>query len=228
MAFGPRSSPLKLVDDPYHSPEGDVLEFKLTYEGKLFGANGKDTRAGHKHDIRRVFHPQLKRLWKMMPQLSEPFDFTPFPFIMASTPGPSIPYEEHLANRFACGPYRLVPLVVDNMGLLCSIDILLLRADKSGGIIKSGDIDNRLKTVFDSLRIPQDTNELAGNSPSEDENPLFCLLQDDRLISHVSVSSDVILQPLFGATAIDPNDVRLIMTVIIRPTMQSWGAMKFL
>jgi len=229
MAFGPRASPVKFVDDPYHSPEGDILEFKLTYEGKLFGANSKDPKVKHKHDIRRAFHPQLKRLWKLTPQLSEPFDFVQFPLIMASAPsGPSIPYEEQLAKRFGCGPYQLVPLIVEGTGLLCSLDILLLRPDKPGAIIRSGDIDNRLKTLFDSLRIPQDTNELAGDPPSKDENPLFCLLQDDRLITHVAVSSDVILQPIHGATMIDPNDVRLIITVKIRPTTSTWGGMKFL
>lgn len=88
---------------------GGRLEFKLTYEGRLYGSNSKgDTRAAHKHEIRRVFHPQLKRLWKLTPQLSEPFDFVPFPLIMASAPGPTVPYEVQLANRFSCGPFQLV------------------------------------------------------------------------------------------------------------------------
>lgn len=51
-----------------------------------------------------------------------------------------------------------------------------------------GDIDNRLKTLFDALRLPNQTNELVGyDNPAPDENPFFCLLEDDSLITHVSV-----------------------------------------
>jgi hypothetical protein len=43
------------------------------------------------------------------------------------------------------------------------------------------------------------------------QNPFFCLLQDDSLINHISVATDLLL----GAS--DPNEVHLIITVNIWP-----------
>ena len=40
------------------------MELKLTYDGLLLVASGSNTRAQHKHDIRRAFHPQLRRFWQ--------------------------------------------------------------------------------------------------------------------------------------------------------------------
>jgi hypothetical protein len=37
------------------------------------------------------------------------------------------------------------------------LNILFLRADIPGKVVQSGDIDNRLKTLFDALRMPQPT-----------------------------------------------------------------------
>ena len=55
-----RTGPIVLLDDPYNDPdEGERLEFRLTYEGLLLGASRTDTRAQHKHEIRKAFHPQL-------------------------------------------------------------------------------------------------------------------------------------------------------------------------
>jgi 1,2-phenylacetyl-CoA epoxidase catalytic subunit len=52
--------------------------FRLTYEGILLGASRQDTRARHKHEIRRKFHPQLRQLWqathlKEMPEFTASF-----------------------------------------------------------------------------------------------------------------------------------------------------------
>ena len=55
---------LKSTDSDYF-PEASDVEFRLTYEGEL-KSNG---RAPHKHEIRRVFHAQLKALWDMHPYL---------------------------------------------------------------------------------------------------------------------------------------------------------------
>ena len=110
-----------------------------------------------------------------------------------------------------------MPLVTKDLGLTCAIEILFLRPDPPGSLISSGDIDNRLKTVFDALRIPAGPPELGGHSPAEDENPLYCLLEDDRLISRVSVETDVLLQPTSPAHTDDPNDARLLIAVKLKP-----------
>jgi hypothetical protein len=43
--------------------KGSDMEFRLVYEGPL-KANG---RVAHKHEIRKVLHPQLKELWEHPP-----------------------------------------------------------------------------------------------------------------------------------------------------------------
>jgi hypothetical protein len=40
-------------------------------------------------------------------------------------------------------------------------------------IHSGGDIDNRLKVLFDALRIPTDCSELAGVIKEADEDPYF-------------------------------------------------------
>lgn len=44
------------------------MRFRLIYKGKLYGPQ-KDGRAAHKHSIRKIFHPQLRRLWALNEQL---------------------------------------------------------------------------------------------------------------------------------------------------------------
>jgi hypothetical protein len=73
----------------------------------------------------------------------------------------------------------------------------MLRPEPPGAIItQAGDIDNRLKTLFDALRYPKKMDELPkGATPDESEKPFFCLLEDDILITGVSVRTDVLLEP---------------------------------
>jgi hypothetical protein len=85
-----------------------------------------------------------------------------------------------------------------------------------GSVLQSGDIDNRLKTLFDAFRLPHSVDELGGNlEPQADEDPFFCLLEDDKLITHVAVETDVLFQPT--GDRFDPNDSRLVISVKIRP-----------
>ena len=85
------------------------------------------------------------------------------------------------------------------------------------GVSSSGDIDNRLKTFFDALRLPKNATELGDYAvPLDDETPFFCLPEDDSLITRVSVETDLLLDPP-KAEPVDIHQVRLIVTVNIRP-----------
>ena len=97
-------------------------------------------------------------------------------------------------------------------------------------IIKSGDIDNRLKTLFDALRVPTKATELPTGSPgSDDDIPMYCLLEDDGLIARVAVETDLLLQPTSAQYASDPNDARLIISVKLKPADgSSYASMPFL
>jgi len=94
----------------------------------------------------------------------------------------------------------------------CALDILFLRREGPGSLIRSGgDIDNRLKVLFDALRMPQTCDEVCGDSPTPDEDPFFCLLEDDKLISKVAVETNWLLTPLADNEHI--NDVHLVIRV---------------
>jgi hypothetical protein len=197
------------------------MRFHLTYEGELLGANNNNTRAKHKHEIRKTFHHQLKRLWASTWLNGMNYgSWGP-----GQTIDPRTPLDQALGTEYQLDNYRFVPLVLAKFSLLCSIDILFLRSDIPGQIIGSGDIDNRLKTLFDALRMPANTGELGGClQPDADESPLFyCLLQDDKLISHVSVNTDMLLQPVNG----NVNDARLVLDVKISPYRVSYANLGF-
>jgi hypothetical protein len=210
----PRPTPNRfyLAFDPEFDPEECKMKFRLSYDGRLEG----DGSAKHKHDIRKAFHPQLKRLWEIDPNLSAIADN-------------GIPRHVALADQYTRLGYRFVPLATTHMSLIAAIDVLFLRPDAPGSVIKSGDIDHRLKTLFDALRMPDYIAELGGYLvPEADEDPFFVLLQDDKLISHVSVETDVLLEPTPSANGkFLTNDARLIITVTLRPYMVAIGNVHF-
>ncbi|RVD55695.1 hypothetical protein EN828_27075 [Mesorhizobium sp. M2D.F.Ca.ET.185.01.1.1] len=178
----------------------------------MFAQNNKNSpaqrgaRAKHKHEIRKRFHPQLKRLWSITRNLDQrladgELDTT---------------YREELANKFSRDGYRFCPLVTNALGVLCSLSVLFLRADEPGALIQSGDIDNRLKTLFDALCMPKDLAQLGGYTmPDAGEDPFYCLLEDDRLINNLAIETDTLLEPL--GDSFDVNDARLIISVRVWP-----------
>jgi hypothetical protein len=211
-----------LKDDPCIDWGGGAMEFRLTYEGPLRTSGN----ANHKHEIRRTIHPQLKRLWSITSHLKDMVD--PLPTSPFSGEG-TTPRAAALAKRFARNQYHFVPLVTRDLKLLCGLEILFLRPDAPGSLIHSGDIDNRLKTLFDALRMPRDASELGDfQMPSPDEDPFYCLLEDDCLITKISVQTDILLQPTGAMPQPDPSDARLVITVILRPHEGSWGNIDFL
>ena len=112
-----------------------------------------------------------------------------------------------------------IPLVRKSLDLTCSLDILFLRQEDPGSLIlQGGDLDGRIKTLFDALRMP--TSEVAARYPQA-QNPTYCLLESDTLISAFEVDTDRLLIPETS----HPNEVLLVIEVglnIMR--MGSWNA----
>ncbi len=175
------------------------MNFTLTYDGKL-KANGS---AKHKQEVRRIFHRQLLELWKgsLFNELKSP--------------------SETLTTSI--GKYRFFPLVVAGRNEVAELNILMLRPGIGPGYIvgQGGDIDNRLKTLFDSLRMPKDTIEIPPKDQlGDNEDPFFCLLEDDILITNLSVTTDRLLEPC------DSNShVKLIIRVQIKKVPMIGGNM---
>ncbi len=147
------------------------MQFTLFYKGPL-KSNGSSK---DKHALRRSFHPQLKELWNQEP-LCHFRDW-----YNASTP----------VNGF-----NFVPLVREDLHLVAQLHITLLRPERPGSIITSGgDIDNRLKTLLDSLKVPEHGALPTDAKPTSDEDPFFCLLEDDNLIADLRIATTQLLDP---------------------------------
>jgi len=78
-------------------------------------------------------------------------------------------------------------------------------------------LDNRVKTLIDALRMPKGANELKGNeTPACGEDPFFCLLEDDDLVTSLSVESDMLLDaPIAGDGG--EGRVKLVISVELKP-----------
>jgi len=196
------------------------MEFRLTYEGPLLASNtgardNKTARKAYKHGVRQQFHKQLKRIFEISPLLTtgKPSGAGLHGYTQTELPKYD---KEAIAKKHQLYGFTFLPLVISDLKLSCWLDILYLRRQAPGNLWKFGDIDNRLKTLFDCLQVP-DANqgyELLQQQP--DELPYFyCLLENDNLISKVTVETDFLLQDL--ATPRDENDARLIVTIRLRP-----------
>ena len=204
------------------------MEFRLTYQGPLRSTQRDATgdqkcpRSQHKHDIRKYFHPQLKRLWEVTPFLKTGERSGPGVWLLEGSQQHDY-HPDSLAKKFALYGFNFVPLVTQDLNLICGLEILFLRPGNPGSLLKSGDIDNRLKTLFDAMRPPEAQENYSARIPAQDEQPFYCLLEDDNLITKVSVETDQLLQ----VESTDDNEARLVITVRLRPYELHLGNMQF-
>ena len=213
------------------------MKFRLTYEGELRPTQRdpvggqQNPLASHKHTVRRVFHKQLKHLWDTDKFLSsyrispknpniggEPDAAADSMYAMWAPEDSELqPLVDVVAARHNQFGYQFVPLVTGYFHLLCSIHVLFLRHDIPGSAIQAGDIDNRIKTLIDALRLPNNQTELVNSDvkPKRGETPFFCLLEDDSLVSGFSVETDTLLNP--PRQSVGGRDVKIVVTVELRP-----------
>ena len=220
-------------DDPWARIEDAAfMEFRLTYAGPLYStANDSETKAvkrsDHKHDLRMAFQPQLKRLWEVTPFLKRGHSAGPMDAEIGEWVDGKVLHHtpQELAKRFNMFTWNFVPLVTSGMDLMCAIDVLFLRPGVPGGVLHQGDIDGRLKTLVDALSIPDANQGYQDRKWSSGSNPLYVLLEDDRLVTKVSVETDQMLE--FVSPKRDMHEVRLVITVRIRPYEIHAGNMAF-
>jgi len=170
------------------------LRFRLSYRGSL----ASNCIAAQKWALRKAFHPQLYAIWRQEPL----HDYQKY-----RDPA-YLPSDCYLReNR---GGFTFLPLISERIFTLAELDILMLRPGTPGSIaVGGGDIDNRLKTLFDSLQPPHPTDSYQ--SAWDASTPLSCLLQDDKLITRVNVETDRLLD---GGE--NSNEVLLVVAVHIR------------
>ncbi|MBR4475159.1 MAG: hypothetical protein IKP05_00555 [Alphaproteobacteria bacterium] len=176
------------------------MKFKLLYFGDIL-VNPKK-RAQHISDIRMQFHPQLKKLIE-----HSPWDkLTQF---MMPNPTKSPIITRHI------GGIDWNPIITPSLKLIAELDIQMLHPEIVG--VSRSDIDNRIKTLFDGLRCPQNEHEIGENTP-RDIGPIYTLLDDDHLITKISVNTSHLLDTsLFsGDFPKTPDSVFMMIDVNVR------------
>jgi hypothetical protein len=159
------------------------VQFRLTYRGELRGRGS--ARPQHINALRLHFHRQLKRLWDVPPLNAKVY--------RRWLERQRIEDEYGVLERR--GDHRFVSIVSAGNDLLCSLHVTFLRPSSPGDLVHGGDLDNRLKTLLDALRIPDVSLVPAGWTPSDEETPLHCLMSDDNLLTGIAIESDRLLEP---------------------------------
>ncbi|MEX1154418.1 hypothetical protein [Parvibaculum sp.] len=158
------------------------MKFRLVYDGKLKGGQSKD--AAHIHEIRKEFHRQLGVLWMTEPLKS-------FVDGIADLGVMEVPSEFEV---LASGGVKFLPIAQAKNHLLAELKILLLRPAPAGALLQhGGDIDNRIKTLIDALRVPT-PGEVAKLKLQSQEEIFFCVLEDDKLVTSFAVEADTLLE----------------------------------
>jgi hypothetical protein len=180
------------------------------------GSTSGKSRRDHKHDLRKCFHTQLRELWNQVPfserqGLLDPTNvsFTDFP-----RPGEGskiyLGRKEEVTVITPFKNFQFAATVSSRLHMVADLAITLLRPEEPGKIVtQSGDIDNRLKTLLDALKVPSQPSDLPyGATPAADESPFFCLVEDDNLITGLDITTDRLLEPVT-----DSSDAVLLINV---------------
>lgn len=199
------------------------MRFRLTYQGPLPPVQSGNRRAKEKWLIRRQINSQLADLYKQEHILSGKPTFIMWTGLSANesnapleTPDKprSIPHTDR----------EFIPLVRTSMDMACDLDITLLLPGPLGSVVtKDGDLDNRLNTLFDGLKMPQPSD--IGSAEGSIDQPFYCLTDDDALITSLTVRTD---RYLAAPTAIEHSAIALIDVTIrvlkITPTNYRFAA----
>ncbi len=171
------------------------MKFRLVYKGELPPTNDDNEKLEIKQKIRKKFHPQLKK------------------FIESNKVSPGLGRKLQLFERKG---FKFRP-IIDKKNR-CSLDILFLRSDAPGKGF-AGDIDNRVKTLLDALSVPGENELLPLDSPPDKhEKPLFCLLEDDSLVTQLSVEMDHLFDlDLQNGSKNCRAVCQLIITIVLEP-----------
>jgi hypothetical protein len=227
----PVESSLTVIGSGEPISQENLVQLHLLYSGPLH-PSGNTTE---KLAIRRVFHSQLSRLWEVNPNLklmAQRIGLNDYLTESAQTksefssadisPAEAVRRGLQVMGRnWNRNEFNYVPLVTAELCLRCKLDILFLRMEERDYVLQGGDIDGRLKTLFDALRMAREANELPRRAePSHDEHPFFCLLENDDLVSEVNIVTGQLLR-LPESQAVDKHQVYLQISVQLNPVQQS-------
>ncbi len=202
------------------------MKFHLVYRGHL-SSSGNSPKPKEALAIREQLSAQMEYLWAVNGPLQElkysalvaPRDSS----IRTTLDSPLMTAKEHYERTpqrvrdqliNLCDPvcfekYEYVPLVRKSLEINCSLKILFLRQEDPGNLIsQAGDIDNRIKTLLDGLKVPDKANH---DKFSPILNKTYCLLESDFLVANLDIETDRLLFPETDKE----NEVHLVIEVSI-------------
>lgn len=184
----------------------DNVPFTLQYNGVLVSAQQRGQRVQNKRAIRFAIDPLLRTLWAQNPQLrwigahegkltrlrsaswaghilridpltggmDGPLIWSPFPYVCV-------------------GGLTYITLVNQLNRWRCALNIKLL---VPGGEGTQGDLDNRLKTLYDGLQPPHNLDQVGSGGDAPKDGLVFCLVEDDSMIGNRGVEVESLLAPI--------------------------------
>jgi hypothetical protein len=216
----------------YSACGAPLMKFTLTYDGPLSGSGNSSRKTTEKWSIRRHLEPQLKQLWGTHPALLQTKESGVVPIDREFTMSQrhhlheervetknvhNYPHTLDLCESIARGGIQFRPVVRNSLALVCSLNVLFMRQEAIGRVYQGGDLDNRIKTLLDALAVP-DNEEQTRKAKTElgigDDELIFCLLEDDALITGLNVET----RRLLTRPGAKENEVRLVIDVDVRVT----------
>jgi hypothetical protein len=176
--------------------------FELLVLGKILSGNAAG-RASNVFENRSQIDPQMQRDWQCSP-LKEVDDAKRFRRTPFSADDTGVVLE--------VGNFRFIPLVTERLKLAARLEVNFYEPE--GSLSVKGDVsdfDNRLKTLFDALRVPNE-GELGTFQYHRD---FYCLLSDDKLIWEVSVKRTRLLRTIEGKESLARIRVEILPTADI-------------
>jgi hypothetical protein len=198
-----------------------LMKFILSFDGELPSTGNRrgKSKSPYIWKIRKALHLQIEELFRIHPALK-------------TVSGEK---DLHYFDPIDVKGHNFIPVARKELRMICGLKILFLR--KQGGLIHSGDIDNRIKTLFDALRMPDRKNPDTNLDDEAPPDPMYVLLEDDSLITSCAIDTDVLLGSppswlglkMLGGS-VDKNDVRIIMEVTVKMVGggNTWLGLSFL
>jgi hypothetical protein len=211
------------------------VELTLRYKGPLAAA-GANSRVREKHEIREELGKQLAAYWEQSKSLKELFargqalqvaELQKDQFVV---PRP-LKDGTKFWWRWPLSGYNFVPLVTQVQEVHVELRMRLYRKNQ-GIIFEGGDLDNRLKTFFDALQVPKDPSQVPkgpeSSQPSEKWPTIFCLMDDDNLVTTLTIESFKLFTKIPAEYESMQNYVELDLDVIIHPITPMMGTINML
>ena len=128
---------------------------------------------------------------------------------------PTSPLEPGHAYIDLCAPIeqggrKFLPIVRETFLLTCSLKVLFLRRGPPGRVYEGGDLDNRLKTLFDALSVPAHPEQVMADEEAPDV--MYTLLEDDSAITKIDIET----HRLLSRPEANSHEVRLIIEAEVR------------